>query len=570
MKREILKSCPLQLIPNEVQVSIFTYLRSKDLASLQETCHQFNTPHFISQVIHYTATQLYPIELTQGFDHIVRGNPTPKDANGYFTNYEPIRNMEILVVARVLSRPEPPPHERSHSFYVSKAWCKSALQYLESQQPPPPDATKTKKGKKETKKARMRSRKLCRIVPPLPNATHDLTCPHGDLRHCSTKAAKARRRIMDKQAWKVLKKLYPDSVPLRALQMECWQCAMEAETSKKQLEKQKEAEMLERRKPLSHPLIRGIYTRANKGVPLQSLHSLDTKLPPSAINSAGNGCPLIPGVYSAIPRSWCHKWRKYCKSGGERPTAPDSSSLLCDAHKLPLVPNHLEAFLSGETPSLLCASVSTNANANININTNVNTIPSPSSPRVVGMARASSSLSLENDGISTDESFLSAGIFGLNIDTELQQQRQALHRFQLQNDHLRQQRQLQLQQQNHIRTLQSPDRERERDREYESPSKSNNDRLDQENQVVVEIITEEECIALEEYWPDIHTSFMMKFAVTCDDNVITWSTTPCRECDAGHCGTKILERNRNRNTLERNRNRNRNKNCRNRSKRWKR
>jgi hypothetical protein len=48
--------------------------------------------------------------------------------------YEMLRNMEMLVVARVLSRPEPPVHERTTCFYVSKSWCRAALRWLEVQE----------------------------------------------------------------------------------------------------------------------------------------------------------------------------------------------------------------------------------------------------------------------------------------------------------------------------------------------------------------------------------------------------------------------------------------------------
>ena len=48
--------------------------------------------------------------------------------------YEMLRNMEMLVVARVLSRPEPPVHERDTCFYVSKSWCRAALRWLEVQE----------------------------------------------------------------------------------------------------------------------------------------------------------------------------------------------------------------------------------------------------------------------------------------------------------------------------------------------------------------------------------------------------------------------------------------------------
>lgn len=101
----------------------------------------------------------YPSDLTVGFDTpIVSGEVTSvavaakkgtKKTNGEqaaasaststppaqkVCTYEMLRNMEMLVVARVLSRPEPPVHERTSCFYVSKSWCRAALRWLEVQE----------------------------------------------------------------------------------------------------------------------------------------------------------------------------------------------------------------------------------------------------------------------------------------------------------------------------------------------------------------------------------------------------------------------------------------------------
>ncbi len=112
------------------------------------------TPHSL------TFSLQYPSELTDGFDTpIVSGEVrsvdvavkkgTRKSCNLLLTasvtpstttpeekvcTYEMLRNMEMLVVARVLSRPEPPIHERSNCFYVSKSWCRAALRWLEVQE----------------------------------------------------------------------------------------------------------------------------------------------------------------------------------------------------------------------------------------------------------------------------------------------------------------------------------------------------------------------------------------------------------------------------------------------------
>ena len=55
---------------------------------------------------------------------------------------------------------------------------------------------------------------------------------------------------MDKQAWKVLKRLYPDSVQLEAT-VGCLLCTVEAETAKKAENDKKEEEKANRKKPLA-------------------------------------------------------------------------------------------------------------------------------------------------------------------------------------------------------------------------------------------------------------------------------------------------------------------------------
>jgi len=393
----------------DVQINICTYLRATDLSILQRVCRHFHDRSLINAVIRHTATRVYPPDLTEGFDTPAVGGPvhtqTDRHEGGYgpdVLTYEMLRNMEMLVVARVLSRPEPSPAERRSSaaeaedggsgggsyFYVSKSWCRAALRWLEVQQeeqreaakrrssvaaassansassnPRNPHASSKKKKQKPTRKdrrqERLRSRKMSDAVPPWQNINHDILCPHGDLARCSSKSARARRRIMDKQAWKVLNRLYPDSVPLSVdgtgasvVQAECVQCLMEQETAKKTQADQREREKEERKRPLSCPTVRGIYTRS-KGVPATCLargvdgdgdsggDNLDRK--PSAFatgtpastctpgkpTTQQRQCPLVPGVYDALPRSWCHRWRKFLKTGeGERPVASDATALL--------------------------------------------------------------------------------------------------------------------------------------------------------------------------------------------------------------------------------------------------
>ena len=63
----------------------------------------------------------------------------------------------MLVVARVLSRPEPTIYERNNSnsetFYVSKSWCRTALRWLEVQEEERKEQAERKRAAEEAKLA---------------------------------------------------------------------------------------------------------------------------------------------------------------------------------------------------------------------------------------------------------------------------------------------------------------------------------------------------------------------------------------------------------------------------------
>ena len=278
---------------------------------------------------------------------------------------------------------------------------------------------------------------------------------------------------MDKQAWRVLRKLYPESTQLQCVQTECLQCAMESETQKKTQRDKKERDKQMRKKPLSCPLVRAVYTRS-KGIPGNS------------VSSSGS---LLPGVYHTVPRKWCHDWRKYIRTGGDPPHCPDASNLLCDAHKLPLVPPHLKAFLHGQTSTLL-ASTST----------------------IQQDFRRKDQIPHET--MVAAEEMVAAGILRRE---DIDSQRRSMRGFS----------------QRHAQIETQPN----------DPRQTSN-LLDKENRVVVKILTDDEFCVLEKFWPD--SSFAMRFAVTVDDGHtnISWSTSPCRECDAGHPNAGYVVKNR--------------------------
>ena len=91
-------------IPREVQVHMLTFLRAFDLSAVQQTCRFYNNEDLIHSVVTHVADQVYTPELTKDVVKSKKGK--------YTLDY--LRSIELTVVARVLSLPEP-----KNGFYVS-------------------------------------------------------------------------------------------------------------------------------------------------------------------------------------------------------------------------------------------------------------------------------------------------------------------------------------------------------------------------------------------------------------------------------------------------------------------
>lgn len=619
-------------LPPELHVNILTFLRANDLSCLQRTCRTFNDRNLIHSIIDTFANTVYPPELSHGFDTpAVGGEVHALNPHTQFWTYEALRNMEMLVVARILSRPEPPKSTCCNAYYVSKNWCRAALKWLEVQaeerkqreqqrleeaeaaaaamaaQSPgvkkqlynaAKKQSKKKNSKKQERKNKKLSQKLSGVSPPPLDVNHDITCEHGCLKYSGEgRSSRATRRLLDKQAWKVLKKLYPQGAQLSILDGECLQCAMEVEMEKRNEDMRKQRETNERKMPLTCPLVRGIYSRRS-GVPKERLvfqqHQSDAHLdntfssPVAAAAAArrypvlrnGSICPLVPGVYNVIPKAWCHRWRKYIKNGeGGRPPAPDTSACLCDAHRLPLIPPHLESFLYGETISLMettldiAASRMNHDEGPVSRTPNNMTSPSASLPPPVGYSLVDDHQLGRGDVDIINPSYqqpLERVIGGERIplperrdmlqdemanlrasgvsESEIQLQRLAM--MQIEDQRIRQREAFE----RRLRAMNdSPSViARDIDMSPEEIRAKINAQLDRENKVVVEIVTDEELEALEKWWPGIHSSYALKFAVVELDEGSTdiiWTTPPCTYCDAsgkaGVCDFSVRNRSRN-------------------------
>ena len=251
-------------------------LRAYDLGALQQTCKAFADPKLADRVVKYVSGGVYPTSLTTGFATAQVAGTTA--SGGGLLKFKNMRDMEMLVVARVLSRPEP-----QEGFWVSKAWCKSALKWLEA-------TTKTPKKNLSKKKGRIRDRRLSDALPPWPNINADLMCQHGSLVTSSKPGAK--RKVIDKKAWRALRKLYPESSSIPTTNQECVDCLREKLEGKRLGEKKKEERMKERKKVLGVHLVREVYRRT-KGVPESALRAPGSSPPyASPAFTSTSGVPL--------------------------------------------------------------------------------------------------------------------------------------------------------------------------------------------------------------------------------------------------------------------------------------
>ena len=537
----------LQELPSDLQVRILSYLRAHELSKVhQVNRHMAHAKQLHHDIVLYCAEQVYPPKWTQGFqyqpttstptlidpsrkstspfvtpakihpptkgkprscsfgsledaniraskhrsgslgsieDGVPAVSPPPSSEPVRYT-FEHLRNMELLVVARVLSSPEP-----STGYVVSKSWCKTALCWLEGQQERRNEqasmdhSNKKKKVKKMIKAKSLK--KSTRAVTPPPNINSDITCAHNQLQHyTSTKSARARRRLLDKQAWKILKALYPESTPLPAQSGECIQCIAEACQVQKIEHDQQETLKEQRKLPLQNPQIRRFYTRT-RGVPECSVR-VGRSTPSDVKKKSPDGtCPLIDGTYYVLPRAWCHGWRRFIKTGecGEGNSysgaaavsyaPPDAARLLCDAHRLALLPPHLEAYFYGESHHLFDSSSSSGA-------------PRSPPPRVAVED------ALPPGQGPTQESILAMRSLGLN-EHEIGMQLSALRRIEARNVRLHREQQLQEEAANNVA--------------------SRNELLDQENYHVVEILTESEFRALIGCWAAAASVYVLRFVV---------------------------------------------------------
>eukprot|EP00522_Entomoneis_paludosa_P006745 CAMPEP_0172460490 /NCGR_PEP_ID=MMETSP1065-20121228/37091_1 /TAXON_ID=265537 /ORGANISM="Amphiprora paludosa, Strain CCMP125" /LENGTH=291 /DNA_ID=CAMNT_0013215531 /DNA_START=951 /DNA_END=1826 /DNA_ORIENTATION=- len=263
---------------------------------------------------------------------------------------------------------------------------------------------------------------------------------------------------------------------------------------------------IERKLPLADEDVRRFYTRRT-GVPSQCIN------PTASLGQT----PLVHGNYYVLPRGWCHAWRRYIKTGeGGSCAPPDAASLLCHAHRLALVPPHLESYLYGENIELL------NPSGDLVPGPPPDVTASPVRERPIAQPAAAPGL-IPGQGPDPETlAALQAAGLGDQVSHQLSMFREL--------------------EDNHRREVEENQRAA-----ASAGITSKNELLDCENYAVVEILTEKEYRALESCWGSDH-GFGLRFGV--GETGVTFHTTQtCRECDATGRQHSLHIKNRNRKSI---------------------
>jgi len=214
---------------------------------------------------------------------------------------------------------------------------------------------------------------------------------------------RAKRKIIDKKSWKLLRKFYPEGFEFKVKEtVTCSECEREVHQKRLEEECKRENVLRERNIDADSPLY-SIFMRKN-GIPSSYLRVTGDELTALHTNCALNGhvdqsndndiismdwsctactmlnpstenichmcftvrdttfisnpvvsmMPLRPGIYNLVPRYWLRSWRQYIKDPSIASfESLDCTSLLCSAHGNLVVPPHVEEYLKGIRRTLL-------------------------------------------------------------------------------------------------------------------------------------------------------------------------------------------------------------------------
>ena len=398
----------IYLLPFETIVGVMCFLRATDLCSCAETSKIVFSGDRISRTIELSLS-MYSLPNTSG-----RNSPSTTNSNGTISFSSPIgrhghmgvepvsgscllrpRDLYIrenkAIMAAVNAQGSP------SGYYVSNSWLANAKKYYEAVRLPE-DTSINRKSTPSKKLVKIRLRRGSDALPPWPSINADITCSHGKLALPS--GPRAKRKIIDKKHWKLLRKFYPDGCEFKTKKtVTCTEC--ERDHHHKKLEEEcKRKNILEERSIDTTSPLYSVFARKN-GIPSSHLRHTGDELAAlhtsSALNSSLDifhsrdewsctACtilnpntesvcymcstiregsfdsspfnvstmPLRPGMYNLVPRYWLRLWRQYTKDPTVESFKPlDCTCLLCSAHGNLIVPPHVDEYIKGIRKTLL-------------------------------------------------------------------------------------------------------------------------------------------------------------------------------------------------------------------------
>lgn len=339
-------------IADESWVKVISFLRALDIVSVIETNKNFLSKLNLERAIKFQLSETYGTVINA------------KNSRVFSVENLYIHEIKLILSALTSSKPS------VGGYWVSASWLANAKKYYEAL--PLPNLEK-EKGKGKKKALKIKQRRGSDSLPPWPQINAEITCEHGCL--ALSKSLRAKRRVLDKASWRVLRKFYPKGVEFKVttLSSECQICTEQEMLTK--LEETKRMEMATKsiRKVELNEVLVSLVNRKS-GVPADCLQirggiSSPITNPFSTSPTSVTDIipqPLIPGLYHLIPKEWLKTWRVSLKESLPpvcAVTPLDCTSLLCYSHGLLMVPPHVEEYLVfgrknllqglGEYPGLL-------------------------------------------------------------------------------------------------------------------------------------------------------------------------------------------------------------------------
>ena len=335
-------------IPGEIVVTILQFLRAVDLASVVESNKFIFGKDKISKAILYQLRSIYYVTTTLGD---ITYSPGMLYVN------------EVKSILSALNAPQP----LVHGCWISTLWLANAKKYYEAINLSQIETTFIPGKKHSTPnkhKQKIRTRRGSDALPPWPSMTTDIICCHGKL--SLSKGSGAKRRIIDKSSWNLLRKFYPIGSAFSIKCQDCDICTKEF-LEFKSIQAEKKEDLIEKRRYSSSFNIQldNLLKRKN-GFPVHFLvkdYSSSERLDEMNNDAVGqsdnintevvlsnyfNRQPLLPGLYNIVPRYWLKVWRNLYKDVNSEPLPVlDYTTLMCRHHGHLIVPSHLEDFLLG-------------------------------------------------------------------------------------------------------------------------------------------------------------------------------------------------------------------------------